>query len=279
MFRFVQRWRTLKTFADRLDDVALLEQRDRQLEDYLGTLADADTALNALFPVSATNGGTGQTSFTVGDLLYASTTTTLSKLGAGAVGNVLISGTAPSWNKATLGTHTAGNYAATLAGTANQISSTGATSGAGTAHTLSIPFATMTAYSPSLTATTTNPTNYGPNAQYGRLGDWCFMLFSLDPTGSFTAGTGNYRLSIPVTASDAKYGFLIGAAYNSSNADPYLVNGWLDSSDSLARFQLGCGANPDDTTVNNPNYGLLSNGFPFAIATGDWIRGVAVWKV
>jgi hypothetical protein len=51
----------------------------------------------------ATNGGTGQASYAVGDLLYASTTTALSKLAATTSGYVLTSngaGTAPSWQAA-----------------------------------------------------------------------------------------------------------------------------------------------------------------------------------
>ena len=42
--------------------------------------------------VPATAGGTGQTSYAVGDLLYADTTTTLAKLPDVATGNALISG-------------------------------------------------------------------------------------------------------------------------------------------------------------------------------------------
>lgn len=51
--------------------------------------------------LGATLGGTGQTVYAVGDLLYASTTTALSKLAAVAVGQVLVSagtGTAPVWS-------------------------------------------------------------------------------------------------------------------------------------------------------------------------------------
>lgn len=51
--------------------------------------------------IAANKGGTGQTSYTVGDLLYASATTTLSKLAAVATGQVLVSagtGTAPAWS-------------------------------------------------------------------------------------------------------------------------------------------------------------------------------------
>ncbi len=50
--------------------------------------------------VTAVKGGTGQTSFTVGDIFYANTTTTLAKLAAGALGTVLTcngAGVAPSY--------------------------------------------------------------------------------------------------------------------------------------------------------------------------------------
>jgi hypothetical protein len=52
----------------------------------------------------AINGGTGISSYSVGDILYANTTTTLAKLHSGAVGQVLTSNganTAPSWGSAT----------------------------------------------------------------------------------------------------------------------------------------------------------------------------------
>ena len=64
----------------------------------------------------AGNGGTGQSSYAVGDLLYASTTTALSKLADVATGNALISGgvsTAPSWGKIGLTTHVSGNLPVT----------------------------------------------------------------------------------------------------------------------------------------------------------------------
>jgi hypothetical protein len=61
--------------------------------------------------VPATAGGTGQTSYAVGDLIYADTTTTLAKLPDVATGNALISGgvnTAPAWGKIGLTTHVSG---------------------------------------------------------------------------------------------------------------------------------------------------------------------------
>jgi len=56
-------------------------------------------------------GGTGQNTYTVGDILFASGSTALSKLAGVATGNALISGgvaTAPSWGKIGLTTHVTG---------------------------------------------------------------------------------------------------------------------------------------------------------------------------
>lgn len=68
----------------------------------------------------ATNGGTGQSSYAVGDLLYASTTTALSKLADVATGNALISGgvgVAPSYGKIGLTTHVSGTLPVANGGT------------------------------------------------------------------------------------------------------------------------------------------------------------------
>ncbi len=70
--------------------------------------------------LATTNGGTGQSSYAVGDLLYASTTTALSKLADVATGNALISGgvgVAPSWGKIGLTTHVSGTLPTANGGT------------------------------------------------------------------------------------------------------------------------------------------------------------------
>lgn len=106
--------------------------------DTLVTAADAPTARGVLLaaasgansditsltglttPLSAPQGGTGQSSYAVGDLLYASTTTALSKLADVATGNALISGgvsTAPSWGKVGLATHVSGTLPVANGGT------------------------------------------------------------------------------------------------------------------------------------------------------------------
>jgi len=79
-----------------------------------GSLATGFTA------VSAPLGGTGQTAYTIGDLLYADTTTSLAKLADVAVGNALISGgtgSAPSWGKIGLATSVSGTLPVANGGT------------------------------------------------------------------------------------------------------------------------------------------------------------------
>jgi len=70
--------------------------------------------------LNAANGGTGQSSYTVGDIIYASGSTALSKLADVATGNALISGgvgVAPSWGKIGLTTHVTGTLPAGNGGT------------------------------------------------------------------------------------------------------------------------------------------------------------------
>jgi hypothetical protein len=90
------------------------------------TLPDANaTILTSSAAVTVGQGGTGLTSYTTGDLIYASGATTLARLADVATGNALISGgvsVAPSWGKIGLATHVAGNLPTT-----NLNSGTGAT--------------------------------------------------------------------------------------------------------------------------------------------------------
>ena len=72
--------------------------------------------------VAAIYGGTGLTSFTAGDLLYADTSTTIARLADVAVGNALISGGVsanPSWGKIGLDTHVTGILPVANGGTGN----------------------------------------------------------------------------------------------------------------------------------------------------------------
>ena len=86
--------------------------------------------------LAAANGGTGQSSYTVGDILYASGTTALAKLADVATGNALISGgvgVAPSYGKIGLTTHVSGTLAVGNGGTgATTLTANGVLLGNGT---------------------------------------------------------------------------------------------------------------------------------------------------
>lgn len=78
-----------------------------------GTISMAGT-------LAAGFGGTGQSTYTVGDILYASSSSALSKLEGIATGNALISGgvgTAPSYGKIGLSTHVNGTLPVANGGT------------------------------------------------------------------------------------------------------------------------------------------------------------------
>lgn len=97
--------------------------------------------------IAVDKGGTGLTSYTIGDIVYASDSTTLSKLAGVATGNALISGgvgAAPSWGKIDLTSHVSGTLPVANGGT-------GVTSSTGTG-------SVVLSVSPTLTGTPAAPT-------------------------------------------------------------------------------------------------------------------------
>lgn len=102
-----------------------------------GLAALFGTVATQLVPIPAADGGTGLTSYTIGDIIYASATTTLSRLADVATGNALISGgvgAAPSWGKIGLTTHVSGDlpFASFVQATAaSKLVGRGSASGAG----------------------------------------------------------------------------------------------------------------------------------------------------
>ena len=86
----------------------------------ISSIAIANTQITGVMNV--VQGGTGLSSYTTGDIVFASGSTTLSSLAGVATGNVLISrgvGTAPQYDKVGLTTHVSGTLAVGNGGTGN----------------------------------------------------------------------------------------------------------------------------------------------------------------
>lgn len=111
--------------------------------------------------ISPNKGGTGLTSFSVGDIIYASASTTLATLAGVSTGNALISGgvgAAPSWGKINLTTHIDG-----ILGVAN--GGTGVNASTGSASVVLSNSPTLTGVPTSTTASVdTNTTQIATTA-------------------------------------------------------------------------------------------------------------------
>jgi hypothetical protein len=188
--------------------------------------------------IGAAYGGTGFTSYAVGDLLYADTTTSLAKLADVAVGNALISGgvaAAPSWGKIGLATHVSGTLPIANGGTNSTATPTngGVVYGTGTAQAYSTAGTSGQVLTSAGAAAPTWTTATSANT--------ASAIVQRDGSGNFTAGTitaaltGNVTGNVTgssgsctgnaataTTATNANY---LNSAGNLTNLNTYLNSG------------------------------------------------------
>jgi hypothetical protein len=238
------------------------------------------TAANVTGTVAAANGGTGQTSYAIGDLLYASASTTLSKLADVATGNAVISGgvtTAPSWGKIGLTTHVSGTLPTANGGTnltsftANGVTYASSTSALATGSALTFDgtnFATTgTATATKLIPTGTSVTGNG------------MYLPATNSVGISTAGTNAVYIdasqNVGLGVSSLSYKLELQGSVNTyfgqriyntnagSSAVTYLQIG---NDTNGATAQLGLNSSTNTTNYGGANGLYLSNGLSAAIA-------------
>ncbi len=128
--------------------------------------------------IGAAYGGTGQTTYTVGDILYADGAASLAKLADVATGNALLSGgvgTAPAWGKIGLQTHVSGTLQVANGGT-GATTLTGYVYGNGTG---------------AFTASTSIPNS----ATTATSANTASAIVARDASGNFSAGTITASLS------------------------------------------------------------------------------------
>jgi hypothetical protein len=240
-----------------------------------GSLASGFTA------VTAPLGGTGQTSYAVGDLLYADTTTSLAKLADVAVGSALISGgvaAAPSYGKIGLATHVSGTLPEANGGTGITSFGTGIATFLGTPSSTNLAAAVTDETGSGSLVFATSPTLVTPalgTPSSGTLTNCTFPTLNQSTTGNAATATalqtarninevsfnGSANITVPrVRAIDdrttapadgttayATFGF---GSWNNNNTSPY-SDFWL-----LRSYTDGTGGNDNMVAFRKDALGM-----------------------
>ncbi len=204
--------------------------------------------------IAAIYGGTGQTSYVQGDLLYAASSTTIGRLADVVAGNALISGGVggdPLWGKIGMDTHVTGTLPVANGGT-GATTLTGYVYGNGTGNmtaSTSIPNADTT-------ATSANTAN---------------AIVARDGSGNFSAGTitatlnGNASTATSATSATTATSATSAATWTTGRtltigATGKSVNGSADVSWTLAEIT---------GTTGTPQFGSLGVGTAASGTTGE----------
>ena len=208
-----------------------------------GANSDITSLTGLTTPLAETEGGTGYGSYTTGDILYASSSSTLARLNDVATGNALISGgvgVAPSWGKIGLSTHVNGTLPVANGGT-GATTLTGYLVGNGTSAVTAvstIPNAGLTNSS-----ITIGSTSVALGASTSTLAGLTTVTVTQDPTTSLQLSTKQYVDNQVATVSNTTFHTASAAAttanltatYNNGTAG---VGATLTNSGAQAAFAV-----------------------------------------
>ena len=208
-----------------------------------GANSDITSLSGLTTPLSETQGGTGYGSYTTGDILYASSSSTLARLNDVATGNALISGgvgVAPSYGKIGLTTHVSGTLPVANGGT-GATTLTGYLVGNGTSAVTAvstIPNAGLTNSS-----ITIGSTSVALGASTSTLAGLTTVTVTQDPTASLQLSTKQYVDNQVATVSNTTFHTASAAAttanltatYNNGTAG---VGATLTNSGAQAAFAV-----------------------------------------
>lgn len=128
-----------------------------------------------------------------------------------------------------------------------------------------------TSYTPILTAATVNPTNYTGTARWIGSNKFGLMQFQVTAGAAFTAGTGTYSISLPVTAQTA-LAVTAGAVRLFDSSTGNAILGARPAVNTATTFGL---------QATGTYAGALSNigsAFPWVWAASDIIDGFIVFE-
>lgn len=221
-------------------------------------------------------GGTGQSTYTVGDILYASGATTLTKLAGVATGNSLISGgvgAAPSWGKIGLTTHVSGTLPLANGGTGlTALGGDGTILGSnGTANVYFNPTITTAASAIAYARNGSNLELNIPNADASNRGTVSTTTQTFAGAKTFNAlVTGSAGATATATASNAG---LFSEGVTGTDWDAYTANVTLDHANSFVEI----GTLTATITVTLPACNATRNGWQYTIhKTGADTFGVII---
>lgn len=211
----------------------------------VGTGLSLSSGSLAVSTIPVANGGTGITSYTTGDILYASSASALSALADVATGNALISGgvgVAPSWGKVGLTTHVSGTLPVANGGTgvvsatayallAGGTTSTGAFQSLGTGTSgqslLSGGASALPTWgSPAALSTASGSApSYSARAWVNFQGTGTVAINASGNVSSITDnGTGDYTMNFTTAMSDTNYA-VAGAVFITSGSQARSLGG------------------------------------------------------
>lgn len=232
-----------------------------QLANNLNTAGQLDATDGLVGAVPPANGGTGQASYTTGDILYASGTTALAKLSDVATGNVLISGgtgTAPSYGKVGLTTHVSGTLAVANGGTgATTLTANTVLLGNGTSALQTVAPSTSGNV---LTSNGTTWVSSTPTTGIGVGQTWQNVTSSRSFGTTYTNSTGK-PIMVAVTSANGQFTSLSGTI------DGVVVQ------ESGGSWQAGASASRSSMSLIIPNSSTYS--FSQSISSGG--GGAATW--
>lgn len=208
-----------------------------------GANSDITSLTGLTTPLSAPQGGTGFSSYTEGDIIYATASNALGRLNDVATGNVLLSGgvgVAPAYGKVGLTTHVDGILPVANGGTgANTL--TGYVKGNGTsAMTASATIPNNDLQNSSLTIGSTSISLGGSSSTLAGL---TTVTLTQDPTAALQASTKQYVDNQVAIVSNVTYHTQVTAA-STTNLNANYNNGvsgvgaTLTNAGALAQFQI-----------------------------------------
>jgi len=129
-----------------------------------------------------------------------------------------------------------------------------------------------TAYTPTLTASTTNPTGWTTTGYYCQVGKLVVCKFRVMAGASMTTGTGTYRVALPVAANtssvpDVDAGIVVG--YDASPGNFAMFNAYVTNASYV---QFGYAA------THLGAFTAVGNASPWTWANTDFIRGTLTYE-